>query len=261
MGDKLLELVEFTKNKGYYFVEVFTNGMLVEEKQIDFLVKHNVSVAVSFYGPNSHIHNQVTLNNYSFDRTVNNLKKMKEAGLKIRVGLIIMDINKDYIKETADFIKKELMIDNVTYDIVRPVGKGANEKLIPLKLVEARQSKFKKFSKCSLDMFRKMKNGHNCFSSKICITANGEVIPCIMEREIIFGNAFKNGLESILNLEKSKRIRNLSKDFIEVCRDCEYRYGCFDCRPKAKRLLMANGFFAKPQDCSYNPYLGEWIGK
>ena len=31
---------------------------------------------------------------------------MKEAGLKIRVGLIIMDINKDYIKETADFIKK-----------------------------------------------------------------------------------------------------------------------------------------------------------
>ena len=67
------------------------------------------------------------------------------------------------------------MIDNVTYDIVRPVGKGANEKLIPLKLVEARQSKFKKFSKCSLDMFRKMKNGHNCFSSKICITAVDEM--------------------------------------------------------------------------------------
>ena len=71
-----------TKNKGYYFVEVFTNGMLVEEKQIDFLVKHNVSVAVSFYGPNSHIHNQVTLNNYSFDRTVNNLKNNERSRIK-----------------------------------------------------------------------------------------------------------------------------------------------------------------------------------
>jgi len=242
-------------------VEVFTNGMLVEEKQIDFLVKQSVSVAVSFYGQNSHIHSQVTLDGSSFDKTVDNLKKMKKAGLKIRIGLIIMDINQDYIKETVDFLKKELMIDNVTYDIVRPVGKGVNEKLIPIKFVETYQLKFQKFSKCSLDMFRKMKNGHNCFSSKICITANGEVIPCIMEREIIFGNAFKSSLESILENEKNKQTRNLSKDFIDVCRDCEYRYGCFDCRPKAKKSLLANGFFAKPQECSYDPYVGKWIGK
>ncbi len=261
LGEKLLELVEFTKNKGYDFVEVFTNGMLVEEKQIDFIAKHNVSIAVSFYGPNSNVHNQVTLDASSFDRTVNNLKKMKKAGLKIRIGLIIMDINQNYIKETVDFLKKELMIDNVTYDIVRPVGRGVNEKLIPIKFVEMRQSKSKKFSKCSLDMFRKMKNGHNCFSSKICITANGEVIPCIMERRIIFGNAFKSDLESIIELEKNKQIRNLSKDFIEICRDCEYRYGCFDCKPKSKKPLMADDFFAKPQECSYDPYLGEWIGK
>ena len=261
LGDRLLEMTGFAKNKGYDFVEVFTNGMLVEEKQIDFLVKQSVSVAVSFYGQNSHIHSQVTLDGSSFDKTVDNLKKMKKAGLKIRIGLIIMDINQDYIKETVDFLKKELMIDNVTYDIVRPVGKGVNEKLIPIKFVETYQLKFQKFSKCSLDMFRKMKNGHNCFSSKICITANGEVIPCIMEREIIFGNAFKSSLESILENEKNKQTRNLSKDFIDVCRDCEYRYGCFDCRPKAKKSLLANGFFAKPQECSYDPYVGKWIGK
>ena len=261
LGGKLFEMIDFVKNKGYDFVEVFTNGTIVEEKQIKFLAKHDVSVAVSFYGPSADVHNKVTLDDSSFDRTVSNLKKFKKAGLKIRIGLIIMSINQDYVKETIDFLKKELMIDNIACDIIRPVGKGVNEKLIPSKTVKDRKTEFKKFSKCSVEMFKKMKNGHNCFSSKICITANGDVVPCIMEKEFIFGNAFKDDLKSILENEDSKQIRGLSKDFIETCRDCEYRYGCFDCRPKAKNSLTTNGFFAKPKECSYDPYLGEWIGE
>lgn len=257
----LLDLVEFTKNTGYDFVEIFTNGTLVKEKHIDFLAKHNVSMAVSFYGPNRHIHNQVTMNNTSFHRTVNNLKKMKMAGLKIRIGLIAMAINQDYIKRTTDFLKEELGLDNVKYDIVRPVGKGAKKDLAPIKLIETHRLKEQKFPKCSLEMFRTMKYGHNCFSSKICITTDGEVIPCIMERDIVFGNAFKNDLGLILDFEKNKKIRGLSKDFIEVCNDCEYRYGCFDCRPKAKKCLEEKSFYAKPQECSYDPYLGQWINK
>lgn len=127
LGGKLFEMIDFVKNKGYDFVEVFTNGTIVEEKQINFLAKHDVSVAVSFYGPSADVHNKITLDDSSFDRTVSNLKKFKKAGLKIRIGLIIMSINQDYVKETIDFLKKELMIDNIACDIIRPVGKGVNE--------------------------------------------------------------------------------------------------------------------------------------
>ncbi len=40
----------------------------------------------------------------------------------------------------------------------------------------------------------------------------------------------------------------LTKDKIETCQDCEYRYACFDCRAKAESLT------SKPADCWYNPY-------
>lgn len=262
LGDKLLELVVFTRKIGYDFIEIFTNGTLIKEKQIDFLAKNNVSMAVSFYGPSSQIHNQITLNDTSFDKTVSNLKKMKQAGLNIRIGITIMTSNQHYVEETISFLKRNLGISNIKYDLVRPVGKGNDKKLIPSKILDGHcGSVTHKFPSCSLEMFRIMKQGHNCFSNKICVKTNGEVTPCIMEKDIIFGNAYRDSLKTILDVEKNKRIRNLSKDFIEVCKDCEYRYGCFDCRPKAKTSSSEEGFCAKPADCLYDPHTAKWEKK
>lgn len=261
LGDKLLELVVFTRKIGYDFIEIFTNGMLIKEKQIDFLAKQNVSIAVSFYGPSPQIHNQVTLNDTSFDKTVSNLKKMKQAGLNIRVGITVMASNQHHVEETISFLKRNLGISNIKYDLVRPVGKGNDKKLIPSKLIWNHKSGTRQFPSCSLEMFRIMKHGHNCFSNKICVKTNGEVTPCIMEKDIVFGNAYRDSLKTILDVEKNKRIRNLSKDFIEVCKDCEYRYGCFDCRPKAKTSSSKKGFCAKPADCLYDPHTAKWKEK
>lgn len=262
LGNKLIELVCFTRKIGYDFIEIFTNGMLIKEKQIDFLAKNNVSIAVSFYGPSPQIHNQVTLNDTSFDKTVSNLKKMKQAGLNIRIGITIMTSNQHHVEETISFLKRNLGISNIKYDLVRPVGKGNDKKLIPSKtLARHYESAANKFPSCSLEMFRIMKHGHNCFSNKICVKTNGEVTPCIMEKDIIFGNAYRDNLKTILDVEKNKRIRGLSKDFIEVCKDCEYRYGCFDCRPKAKTSSSEKGFCAKPTDCLYDPHTAKWKEK
>lgn len=261
LGNKLIELVCFTRKIGYDFIEIFTNGMLVKERQIDFLAKNNISIAVSFYGPSPQIHNQITLNGTSFDKTASNLKKMKQAGLNIRVGITVMSSNQEYVEETVSFLKRDLGISNIKYDLVRPVGKGNDKKLIPSKLIWNNKSGGRQFPSCSLEMFRIMRHGHNCFSNKICVKVNGEVTPCIMEKDVVFGNAHRSNLKEILELEKNKRIRSLSKDFIEVCKDCEYRYGCFDCRPKAKTSSSENGFCAKPTDCLYDPYTAKWKEK
>lgn len=258
LGNKLIELVYFTRKIGYDFIEIFTNGTLIKEKQIDFLAKHNISIAVSFYGSSPQIHNQVTLNDTSFDKTVSNLKKMKQAGLNIRVGITVMANNQDNTEETVSFLKKDLGISNIKYDLVRPVGKGNDKKLIPSNLIWQNKQGTRQFPSCSLEMFRIMKHGHNCFSNKICVKTNGEVTPCIMEKDVIFGNAYRNNLKEILDIEENKQIRSLSKDFIEVCKNCEYRYGCFDCRPKAKIGSSKKGFCAKPSDCLYDPHTAKW---
>ena len=41
-----------------------------------------------------------------------------------------------------------------------------------------------------------------------------------------------------------------------VCKDCEYRFACKDCRPLAKSVDgCQNG---KNPRCKYDPYTGNW---
>jgi hypothetical protein len=51
-----------------------------------------------------------------------------------------------------------------------------------------------------------------------------------------------------------------TKDQVMVCRDCEYRYVCFDCRPlsEAAAAGRADYLHAPYPRCTYNPYTGEW---
>jgi len=47
-----------------------------------------------------------------------------------------------------------------------------------------------------------------------------------------------------------------SKDRVQVCKDCEYRWACLDC--PAAILATGGSLYEKPAWCSYDPYVGEW---
>ena len=95
---------------------------------------------------------------------------------------------------------------------------------------------------------------NSCWNGKIAITATGDIIPCIFARDEVVGNIRKNSFEQI-----EKKIINkwsITKDDIEVCKDCEFRYCCHDCRPIAKGI---NGdTYSKYPRCCYDPYTGLW---
>ena len=42
---------------------------------------------------------------------------------------------------------------------------------------------------------------------------------------------------------------------IHVCKDCEFRYICTDCRAY---IEDPNDILSKPLKCGYNPYTAEW---
>ena len=50
------------------------------------------------------------------------------------------------------------------------------------------------------------------------------------------------------------QILHFTKNEVEGCKDCEYRYICRDCRPDS----LTGNFNEKPWYCTYNPYSGEW---
>ena len=47
----------------------------------------------------------------------------------------------------------------------------------------------------------------------------------------------------------------INKDQIEVCKNCEFRYICMDCRVY---LEQPSNIYSKPLKCGYDPYSATW---
>lgn len=130
------------------------------------------------------------------------------------------------------------------------------------------QLKKKSFSRCielvsvsgnfgktqeSMVCFNKQYN--SCWGTVVAITADGKIKPCI-HSSIEIGS-IDNDLESFDNfLEKMRPYWEINKDKVERCRDCEFRYVCFDCREIAMR--KSGDIYAPNPLCHYNPYTGKW---
>jgi len=243
---------------GYEYVEVFTNCTLITDVWIDKLVENNIAVATSFYGPTAEIHEQVTRVKGSFQKTLRTIKKLVSRGIKVRIGVIVMKANQDYVKETISFLREETGVTDIKQDLVRPSGRGCNADTVAEELLQQHVWHKPDFPKCTLKEFQRMRYGHNCFSKEACVTTNGDVFPCVMERGRSYGNVLDHLIPEILLSSRACETRLLTKDRIQVCRDCEFRYACFDCRPKAHGADLGENFFAKPPNCTYDPYLGVW---
>ncbi|MFP3833420.1 grasp-with-spasm system SPASM domain peptide maturase [Chryseobacterium sp. SIMBA_028] len=102
-------------------------------------------------------------------------------------------------------------------------------------------------------------NHNSCLHKKIGIDKNGQIKNCPLMQES-FGSIRNVSLEEVLQQPDFKKYWNLTKDHIEVCKDCEFRYICTDCRAYTESSHYApNGLdLSKPLKCGYNPYTNEW---
>lgn len=95
---------------------------------------------------------------------------------------------------------------------------------------------------------------NTCLNRKVCIDKNGDVKNCPLMNKS-FGNIMDFSFRQIVELPMFKEFWNLTKDDIDVCKDCEYRYMCMDCRHFIKDK---NNIHSQPSKCTYNPYIGKW---
>ncbi len=96
---------------------------------------------------------------------------------------------------------------------------------------------------------------NSCWGAAIAITSDGKIRPCI--HSLIEIGTIEQDLDDIDSLlERMLPYWEYTKDKVERCRDCEFRYVCFDCREIAMRK---NGEIDDPNpSCNYNPYTGDW---
>lgn len=254
-SNDFIEILKYANNKGIKHIVVFTNATLINKNNINILKECNVSIRFSLYGYNAETHDNITQVKGSFKKTIEAIQLLKSNNIKVSVAVVIMKENENIVEKIKKFVINELKINYNGFDVIRPsnVNDNLEHRISSYDLLEKRYETYPKFTITKQQFF----NNHYynpCWNSKIAITAEGDIIPCIFARNFIIGNIRNNNLNELQSeiLKKWK----ITKNKIDECNECEYRYACFDCRPLA--IGVNNKKYSKYPRCCYSPKEGIW---
>ena len=95
------------------------------------------------------------------------------------------------------------------------------------------------------------------YNRKLSIDKHGNIKNYLTQKQS-FGNIFSARIEEIIQKKSFRKVWKIKKDFIDVCKDCEFRYMCVDSRFPIQRCK--NSYY-HTQECPYNPYICKWEGQ
>ena len=100
-------------------------------------------------------------------------------------------------------------------------------------------------------LYIESKNYNNCLYRKVYIDSRGRVRNCPgTSRCYGMIDDDKLRLNAVLCSSEFQEYWTLTKDVIEECQDCEFRYACIDCRCS---LQEPGNIYSKPSKCQYIP--------
>lgn len=110
-----------------------------------------------------------------------------------------------------------------------------------------------KYFNSNIQLFTESQKYNSCLNKKISVDVNGNIKNC-PSMSLSFGNIKDKSILDAFNSKGFDKYWNINKDQIDVCKDCEFRYICTDCRAYTENKSP----FSKPKKCSYNPYEASW---
>lgn len=244
MHSKIEQMIDYVDGK-FSYVEVYTNGTMLNDRLLDIMKSKGITLAMSYYSEEEEIHDYVTRTPGSLKLTQKNINKALEREIPIRLASV----------EMKDVPKFELKTLNVPFrsDLPRLTGRADislyTEDMLRRKLITKQT-----FSRpISIEEFYKNKTVHNCFGERLYFDFELNVYPCAMERRICYGNLRDKCIDEIVH----ERFAKMTKDAIEGCKNCEYRYACYDCRCDSNNEPIDS----KPWYCTYDQEKGVWINE
>ena len=70
----------------------------------------------------------------------------------------------------------------------------------------------------------------DCLAGTLAITADGYALPCPLLRNYVVADVRETGIKGILRKKRLKEFWRFTRDRIETCKTCPFRYVCHDCR-------------------------------
>ena len=251
---RIIDLLDYAGEFKFSKIGFFTNATFLSAELIQAVKRNRVNVHVSLYGHTATLHDSITTIKGSFEKTTTTISLLLAEKIPVSVAITIMKENEQYFEDIIRFVEA-IGIAKFKFDLVRDVkGCQQNCHLANRRdLIEKKYMVRPNFT-ISEEKFYKALCKNTCWYGKFAISDNGDVYPCVFEREIKYGNLFNTTISELLNSKILTEYWNLDFSKIEECKCCEYRYACKDCRPLGK-LKGAN---AKNTRCLYQPLLGAW---
>lgn len=95
---------------------------------------------------------------------------------------------------------------------------------------------------------------NSCLNRKVSVDKGGYIKNCPSFSNH-YGHVDETNLADITNTDDFKKLWNINKDQISICKDCEFRHICTDCRAYRDD---PDDIHSKPLKCGYDPYTAEW---
>jgi MoaA/NifB/PqqE/SkfB family radical SAM enzyme len=181
----LERLLEHANEAGFRRCEVFTNLTAVRDDLARTFKRLDVLVHFSFYSSDPAVHDQITGQSGSFERTVAGIRTLARRRVRLAAGIITVPQNAAQVGQTRASLRR-LGIRSIAIDRVRGIGRG--EQFV---VVSAPKDEL-----CGA-----------CWNRRLCVDANGVAHPCVFSRSTSVGSVLDESLSAIISGARLREFR------------------------------------------------------
>ncbi|CAN5889085.1 hypothetical protein BH11MYX3_BH11MYX3_44760 [soil metagenome] len=228
-GDPLLseylpDAVQRAREVGFAHVEIYTNGLALSDELLDRLAEHRPAFAFSIYSASADEHDRITRTPGSHRRTLAAIDRVVARGLELRASIIVVDQATDVTRLTT--LLTEHGVPEIAVSRTYSVGRGEAHAVASQALpAMARSSRG---------------GGHRATSvqseGKLCVTYEGDLVPCIFQRGATLGNVRDGTLLELLSRTPKSEPRGLP-----LADDVARRLQCTSCQLTEAGLAILRG--------------------
>ena len=231
--DLLKELIIISQEISIQEIEIFTNGILLDDNKVKFLQERAVKTIIQI----SNMDNNKEI--LGIDKDIDYLdilRSVKEKNLDFEILLLISRYNDQYLEKYKSLYSKNRYPYSIDFIMPYPNNSFFSEKYKSY-ILDYKN----KLLKCNPINLGVLMLYNPCYMKTIAISKRGYAYPCIMSRFVTYGVLDgENSLESVLK-EKYETMKYLSKNKMTTCKECLYKYACVNC--SAIEISASDGIF------------------
>jgi radical SAM protein with 4Fe4S-binding SPASM domain len=240
----ILDILRHITKKNFFKSTIITNGTLMQDEHVGFIVEHKQYFSLIRFSVFSHInevHDRYVGVPGALEKVMGNAKKLQAGGVSVMMIINVVEENSETFQDTWRIFEDMGFI--VMVGLLKEISTPQLKKM--LKPVTSEEFFSRAFSRMKpkermanlADIRRKIAQKDitpglcSGLTGSIAVECTGTIIPCASFRDKKIGHIFEDkSLPEILRSSKELAVlRSMDKTMIDGCRECEYINACDIC--------------------------------